>query len=133
MTLPIIESILLIQSKTEENLCLLLLVCDTFLCFLLDFNFICFLFTWGLVDCCWNWEYAHASISGPKWLHNKASINMYSVFPANLWVFFPLNICISEIQIEYSLPLALLRTSNEVEKCTLMMESYLVLNRVNCF
>lgn len=67
-----------------------------------------------------------------KWLQNKASINMYFVFLANL-CFFPPNICISEIQIKCSLPHALLCTSNEVEKCTLMMESYLVLNRVNCF
>lgn len=55
------------------------------------------------------------------------------LFSLQICRIFPLNICISEIQIEYSLPLALLCTSNEVEKCTLMMESYLVLNRVNCF
>lgn len=54
-------------------------------------------------------------------------------FPCKFVIFFPPNICISEIQIECSLPHALLHTSNEVEKCTLMMERYLVLNRVNCF
>lgn len=69
---------------------------------------------------------------GQKWLQNRL-MNIYSVFLANLLFFSPPNICISEIQIECFLLHALLCTSNEVEKCTLMTESYLVLNRVNCF
>lgn len=61
-------------------------------------------------------------------------LSMCSGVPCKLVGFFPLpNICISENQIECALPRALLRTSNEVEKCTLMTERYLVLNRVNCF
>lgn len=60
-------------------------------------------------------------------------VSMCSGVPCKLVVFPLPNICISENQIECALPPALLRTSNEVEKCTLMTEHYLVLNRANCF
>lgn len=71
-----------------------------------------------------------------RWNKNVFKTGLLStciMFSLQICEFFPPNICISEIQIECSLPHALLRTSNEVEKCTLMTESYLVLNRVNCF
>ena len=126
------HTIIILEGKQKKNV---------YVCYHLSFDNFCVSYeTFASYTSCspkaW-WMLVKLSIYPYQYWWNKNDFKTKLLLTCILFslqiFFFPPNICISEIQIECSLPHALLRTSNEVEKCTLMMESYLVLNRVNCF